>query len=95
MADAAAPRMTIVDLPKNVLSCVVRHLQQDAWQRDQRLDDVAALRSVCRSLRHAVDSVVTHAAFHANVGVVELRSTIRCCTGDAIRSERPCSSDSV
>ena len=77
------PGMTITTLATQVLSCIVGHLQQDAWQRDQRLRDVAALRSVCHLLRNAVDHIVTHAAFHAYVDVAQLLSSIRRCTGDA------------
>ena len=34
--------MSIVDLPTDVLGCVVRHLQPTDWQLNQQLDDVAA-----------------------------------------------------
>ena len=81
-ARQAASRTTITTLPTDVLSCILRHIQEDAWLRDQRLDDVAALRSTCRSLRNAVDASVTCAAFHANVEVDELRSTVRRCDGE-------------
>ena len=55
------PPKPITSLPTDVLSCIVQHLQQDVGQRDQTLDDIAALRSMCRSLRLAVDVTVTHA----------------------------------
>ena len=78
------PTMTITNLPTDVLSCIIQHLQQDIGQRDQTLarDDVAALRSTCRSLRHAMDLLVTHASFYSYVDVEELRSVTRRCTGD-------------
>jgi F-box domain len=85
MADYMMPRkpsMTFTNLPTDVLSCIIQHLQEDGWQRNQTLDDVAALRSVCRSLRLATDLLVTHANFHANIGVDELRSMLRRCPGD-------------
>jgi hypothetical protein len=73
------PNVTVAGLPADVFSCIVWHLQGDAWQRDQMLDDVAAMRSVCRLLRLAVDRHVTHAKFHANIALAELRSmTCRC-----------------
>lgn len=75
------PHLTISNLPTDVLSCIIQHLQQDVGQRDQTLDDSAALRSMCRSLRHAVDVTVTHASFHANIDVEELRTVTRRCTG--------------
>jgi F-box domain len=71
------PTMTITNLPTDVLSCIIQHLQQDIGQRDQTLDDVAALRSVCRSLRLATDLHVTHVNFHARIDVDELRSVTR------------------
>jgi F-box domain len=70
------PHLTISNLPTDVFSCIMQHLQEDAWQQDQPLDDVAALRSVCRSLRHAVDLTVTHARFHPHI-----RSMAFSCTG--------------
>ena len=73
--------MKIISLATDVLSCIVQHLQQDAWQRDEKLDDVAALRSVCRSLRLAVDTSVTISKFHPNVGGAELCNTTCRCTG--------------
>jgi hypothetical protein len=76
------PTMTITNMPTDVLSCIIQHLQQDVGQRDQTLDDIAALRSVCRSLRLASDLFVTHANFHANIDVAELRSTTRRLPGD-------------
>jgi hypothetical protein len=76
------PHLTITNLPTDVLSCIIQHLQQDFGQRDQTLDDIAALRSMCRSLRHAVDVTVTHANFHANIDVEELRKATRRCTGN-------------
>ena len=82
IAQQAASRIAITTLPTDVLSCIVLHIQENAWQRDQRLGDVAALRSTCRSLRNAVDASVTCAAFHANVEVAELRSTIVRCDGE-------------
>ena len=78
MSHKAAARCTsIVDLPTDVLGWVVRHLQPTNWQRNQQLDDVAALRSVCRSLRLAVDGVVTHARVHGNAGIAELMDIAR------------------
>ena len=74
--------MKLTNLPTDVLSCIIQHLQQDAGQRDQTLDDIAALRSVCRSLRLATDLLVTHANFRANTDVAELRSMTRRCPGD-------------
>jgi hypothetical protein len=71
------PTMTITNLPIDVLSCIIQHLQQDVGQRGQTLDDIAALRSVCRSLRLATDLHVTHANFHARIDVDELRSVTR------------------
>ena len=84
MAHQAASRITITTLPTDVLSCIVRHIQENALQRDQRLDDIAALRSTCRSLRNAVDATVTSATFHPNLEVAELRSTIHRCSGECI-----------
>ena len=81
MAHQAASRITITTLPTDVLSCIVRHIQENALQHDQGLDDTAALRSTCRSLRSAVDASVTSAMFHPNVEVDELRSTVRRCDG--------------
>jgi hypothetical protein len=83
-----APRMTIINLPTGVLSCVLRQLQEAAWQRDQKPEDVAALRSVCRSLHAAVDASVTHLTFHANADAAELHSTVNRCTGDSICARR-------
>ena len=85
MSDYMLPHkssMTITNLPTDVLGCIIRHFQQDVGQRDQTLDDIAALRSVCRTLRHATDLLVTHANFHANIGIDELRSMTRRCPGD-------------
>jgi F-box domain len=82
MAHQAASRVTITTLPTDVLSCIVRHIQGDICKRDQGLDDIAALRSTCRSLRSAVDASVTYATFHANVDVAELRSTVHRCDGE-------------
>jgi F-box domain len=76
MTHQAALRITITTLPTDVLSCIVRHIEEAALPRDQRLNFVAALRSTCRSLRNAVDASVTHATFHPNVNVAELRSTV-------------------
>jgi hypothetical protein len=73
--------MLMTDLPKDVLSRIISYLQEDSWQRSCSLDDVAALRSVCCSLRHATDLLVTHAKFHANIDVEELRSMTRRCAG--------------
>ena len=70
------PSMTFTNLPADVLGCIIQHLQEDGWQKNQMLDDVAALRSVCRSVRLATDLLVTHANFHANIDVTELRSVI-------------------
>ncbi len=80
--DPLVPSMVITDLPTDVLSRIISHLQEDGWRRNYLLDDVAALRSVCRSLRHATDLLVTHAKFHANIDVEALRSIIRRCAGD-------------
>jgi F-box domain len=74
--------MKITNLPTDALSCIIQHVQQDAVQWEQTLDDIAALRSVCRSLRHAVDLIATHAKFHANTDVEELRRMTSRCTGD-------------
>jgi F-box domain len=76
------PTLTFINLPTDVLGCIIRHLQEDGWQRARALDDVAALRSVCRSLRLATDLHVTHANFHANINVAELRSMTRRLPGD-------------
>jgi hypothetical protein len=73
--------MTITDLPTDVLTGIMRYLQEDGWQQDYSLDDVAALRSTCRSLRHAIGLAAIHAKFHANIDVEELRSVTRRCTG--------------
>jgi F-box domain len=81
MVHQAARCLTISNLPTDVLSCIVNQLQQDDWQHAQLLDGIAALRSVCRSLRAAVDLTVTHAAFHDNAGDPELRTIFRRCTG--------------
>jgi hypothetical protein len=81
------PTMTITNLPTDMLSCIIQHLQQDVWQRDQILDDVASLRGTCRSLRLATDVLVTHARFHANIDVAGLRSMIRRCPGDQPRDK--------
>lgn len=83
MAHLAPLHMTITHLPTDVLSCIVSHLQQDALHLDQQLDDVAALRSVCRFLRLAVDLVVmTHATLHSNAGAAELSDIARRSQGD-------------
>lgn len=74
--------MMIKDLPTDVLSRITSHLQEDGWRRNHSLDDVAALRSVCRSLRHATDLLVTHAKLHVNIDVEALRSIIRRRAGD-------------
>lgn len=76
------PSMTITNLPTDVLSCIIRNLQEDGWQRGQTLHDIAALRSVCRSLRLATDLRITHAKFHAFTEAAELRSMTRRCPGD-------------
>ena len=86
--------MTITSLPGDVLGCIIRHLQEDGWQRGRVLDDIAALRSVCRSLRLAIDLRVTHANFHANIRVADLRSMTRRFPGDqrgtSLSSASPC-----
>jgi F-box domain len=74
--------MTITDLPTDVLTGIMRHLQEDGWQQDYSLDDVAALRSTCRSLRHATDMLVTHAKFPTYIDADELHSVTRRCAGD-------------
>lgn len=85
MSDQAAPPkglvMRLLDLAQLVLSGIVRHLETAAWPRDQESADVAALRSVCRHLRHIVDAVATGARLHPNVDAAELRSTATRCTG--------------
>jgi hypothetical protein len=75
------PGMRLIDLPTDVLSRIIRHLQEDGWQQDSSLDDVAALRSTCCSLRHAVDQLVTYANIHANTDAEALRSMTRRCAG--------------
>lgn len=82
MAHQAARCMSIVDLPTDVLGCIVRHLQPKNWQCNRKLDDVAALRRVCRSLRLAVDLAVTHARVHGNASVAELVDIVRRSKGD-------------
>jgi hypothetical protein len=82
MAHQAAPCVTTVDLPADVLIHLVKHLQQDDWQRGQMLGTVAALRSTSRSLRHAVDVGVMHATFHENAGASDVRSTVHRCPGN-------------
>ena len=79
-------RMTISTLPADLLAFVAGHVDQDS---------VAALRSVCRSLRHAVDLTTTQATFHPNVDAAELVSTTRRCTGDLIMRSKPHASDVV
>ena len=92
MADLAVPQMTLIDLPADVLGCMVRHVQLQDLQIEPRLDGVAALRSVCHVLRSAVDVSVTHAELHANADADELRSTTRRCMGDLrILLHRSCS----
>ena len=81
MAHQAGSRTAITTLPTDVLSCIVRRIQENALQHDQRLDDVAALRSTCCSVRNTVDASVTSATFNPNVEVDELRSTVRRCDG--------------
>jgi hypothetical protein len=89
------PRITLTDLPTDVLSCIAHHLRQmcsaashttydrmSGTQQDGTLDDIAALRSVCRSLRRGLDLTATHANFHPHVDVEELRSVTRRCAGD-------------
>jgi F-box domain len=77
-----APRTTISNLPTDLLAFVVDHVEQE---------DAAALRCVCRSLRHAVDLTKTHATFHPNVDAAELRSTTRRCKGGCMCSDFPVS----
>lgn len=72
MARHRVQRMTIANLPADLLSNIADHLSHD---------DVAALRSTCQALRRAVDLAVTDVTFHANVGAAELRSTANRCTG--------------
>jgi hypothetical protein len=76
------PHVMITDLPTDVLSCIAEHLRKDVGQWDQSQDDIAALRSACRSLRHALDLIVTHAKFHRHMDVEELRSVTTRCSGD-------------
>jgi hypothetical protein len=63
------PRITLTDLPTDVLSCIAHHLRKDVGQQDGTLDDIAALRSVCRSLRHVLDHTATHANLHPHIHV--------------------------
>jgi hypothetical protein len=79
--DQAAPCVTITDLPALALSCIVQHIRQGDRPREERQGDVAALRSVCRWLRSAVDPVVTHARIHVSVGLSELCTITRRFTG--------------
>ena len=65
-------RMTLAELPENVLSCVIRVLKQDALRPNAETDGVAALRCVCQSMRHAVDATMTRAVFHTYLGADEL-----------------------
>jgi hypothetical protein len=76
------PNQMITNLPTDVLSCIIQHLQGDGCQRTRALDDIAALRSTCRSLRLDTDLRVMHARFHANIDAPGLRSMIRRCAGD-------------
>lgn len=77
------PNMTITDMPTDVLSCIIRHIQEDSWQRERSLDDVAALRSTCQWLRRATDLLVTHVNFHASTDAASMLSTVRRCTGES------------
>ena len=77
-----ASHISLTELPKDVLSCIAQHLQQDVGRWDWTLDDIAALRSVCRSLRHVLDLTTTHAKFHPHVNVEGLRSVTSRCAGD-------------
>ena len=73
--------MTLVDLPEHMLSCIIRLVEQDALQPNSDADGVAALRCVCRSLRHAVDAAVTQAVFHTYMGADELDDVLHRHTG--------------
>ena len=70
-----ALRITIFNLPADLLSSVAGHLSQD---------DIAALRGTCQSLRRAVDLTATDAVFHANMDAAELGRAIRRCTGTRV-----------
>jgi F-box domain len=74
----AASQTTLIDLPVELLQCIVRHAEQH---------DIAALRSVCRLLRAVVDANVTHARLHRNMEAVELRAVTRRCKGVAVCTE--------
>ena len=89
------PRITLTDLPTDVLSYIAHHLRQDVGQQDGALDDIAALRSVCRSLRRVLDLTATHANFHPHIDVEELRSVTRRCAGDATLASRKLQSCSI
>jgi hypothetical protein len=71
----------LTELPEDLLSCIAQHLQQDVGRWDWTLGDVAALRSVCRSLRHFTDRTATHAKFHPHVDVEGLRRVTSRCAG--------------
>lgn len=84
MADQAVSRMTLVDLPDHMLSCIIRLVEQDALQPNSDADGVAALRCVCRSLRHAVDAAVTQAVFRTYLGADELDGALHRHTGASV-----------
>jgi hypothetical protein len=81
MANQAMSRMTLVDLPEHMLSCIICLVKQDALQLNSDADGVAALRCVCRSLRHAVDAMTTQAVFRTYMGADELGDVLRSRTG--------------
>ena len=81
MAHRAVSQMTLAELPEHVLSCILRLLQQDALRPNSDADGVAALRCVCRLMRHAVDATMTRAVFHTHVGADELDDVLRSHTG--------------
>jgi hypothetical protein len=76
------PTTMITDLSADALSRIMVHLKENGWQRDDALDEVAALRSTCHSLRLATDLLVTHANLHRSIDATGMRSIIRRCSGD-------------
>ena len=84
MANEAMSRMTLIDLPEHMLSCIIRLVEQDALQPNSDADGVAALRCVCRLLRHAVDAAATRAVFHTYMGADELDDVLRSRTGSSV-----------
>jgi hypothetical protein len=84
MANEAMSRMTLIDLPEHMLSCIIRLVEQDALQPNSDADGVAALRCVCRSMRHAVNAAVTQAVFYTYVGADELDDVSHRHTGSSV-----------